>query len=230
MENLEIWDQVEKTDPSATKNFNRGGGFKGTATNPTYLARKATSLFGPYGIGWGMDLLSSEFVQGHIFDEMGNREVVHVELWRLWYKTGDEKGEVSHYGQTTFVGKNKYGPFTDEEAPKKTKTDAMTKCLALLGFSADIHSGKYDDVKYVNDLMQESAKEREAEDIGKSVQAVAVAISRLTQAPTLEALQTVWATIGKNVQSDPTVIAAKDEMKAQLSKPAGADIDDEIPY
>ena len=159
-DNLSIWEQVEKTDPSATKDFNRGG-FKGTATNPTYLARKATSIFGPYGIGWGMDLMSSDFVQGHIFDDRGNRETIHIELWKLWYKMGEETGEVTHYGQSTFLGKNKHGPFTDEEAPKKTKTDAMTKCLALLGFSADIHSGKFDDVKYVNDLKQEEAAKKD---------------------------------------------------------------------
>jgi hypothetical protein len=108
-------------------------------------------IFGPYGIGWGMDLITSEYRDGHIIDDMGNREVIHVELWKLWYMMDGQRGEVLHYGQTTFVGKNKYGVFTDEEAPKKTKTDAMTKCLALIGFSADIHEGMYDDIKYVND-------------------------------------------------------------------------------
>lgn len=157
---MNIWDNVCKTDPDATKQFNRGGGFKGTATNPTYLAKKATEMFGPYGDGWGMDLISSNFQEGHILDDAGNRAVVHIELWCLWYMREDKRCEVTHYGQTDFVGKNKNGAFTDEEAPKKTKTDAMTKCLAMLGFSADIHEGRYDDSKYVNDIRREFAVEK----------------------------------------------------------------------
>src|SRR5690606_33640239 len=74
-----------------------------------------------------------------------------------------ERGEVVQFGQTTFVGRNKNGFFTDEEAPKKSLTDAMSKCLSLLGFSADIHLGRFDDNKYVNDLRQEFAEKYEAE-------------------------------------------------------------------
>ena len=47
--NMRIWDQVDTTDPSATKNFTGMGGFKGTAIKPTYLMRKATEVFGPCG-------------------------------------------------------------------------------------------------------------------------------------------------------------------------------------
>jgi hypothetical protein len=67
-------------------------------------------------------------------------------------------GTVEHFGQTTFVGKNKNGYFTDEEAPKKSLTDAIGKALSMLGFSADIYLGLYDDNKYVNDRKAEAAK------------------------------------------------------------------------
>jgi Xaa-Pro aminopeptidase len=68
------------------------------------------------------------------------------------------QGEVEHFGQTTFVGKNKFGYFTDEEAPKKSLTDAIGKALSMLGFSADIYLGLFDDNKYVNDRKAEAAK------------------------------------------------------------------------
>jgi hypothetical protein len=68
------------------------------------------------------------------------------------------QGEVEHFGQTTFVGKNKNGYFTDEEAPKKSLTDAIGKALSMLGFSADIYLGLFDDNKYVNDRKAEAAK------------------------------------------------------------------------
>lgn len=167
-DNLIIWDAVEKTDPKYTKAFNRGGGFKGTATNPTYLAKKATEMFGPMGMGWGMEVLTDELLEGAPLmgpngDVIGH-EKIHTVLARLWYVRGDKVCHAGpQYGQTTFVGKNKHGLFTDEEAPKKSITDAMSKCLSLLGFAADIHLGKWDDNKYVNDRKAEEAQaEQEA--------------------------------------------------------------------
>ena len=67
-------------------------------------------------------------------------------------------GTVEHFGQTTFLGKNKNGYFTDEEAPKKSLTDAIGKALSMLGFSADVYLGLFDDNKYVNDRKAEAAK------------------------------------------------------------------------
>lgn len=160
MDNTELWLSVEKTDPKYTKQFSRGGGFKGTATNATYLARKATERFGPCGIGWGVTVLDERVIEGHPFIEDGvvvGHNKVHRVHAKLWYVIGEKRGEVEQFGQTEIVGKNKHGYFTDEEAPKKSLTDAMSKCLSLLGFSADIHLGLYDDNKYVAKLHEEFA-------------------------------------------------------------------------
>ena len=81
--------------------------------------------------------------------EVIGTEIVHVVRVDLWYMQGGNKAKVTQFGQTTFVGHNKYSVFTDEEAPKKSLTDAMSKCLSLLGFGSDIHMGLWDDVKYV---------------------------------------------------------------------------------
>lgn len=143
---LAIWNAVEQTDPDYTKSFNRGGGFKGTSTNATYLAKKATNQFGPIGIGWGYNVIDETYQPGQ------DKDVIHVVRIKLWYEWNGKRGEVEHFGQTQFVGKNKNGYFTDEEAPKKSLTDAVSKCLSLLGFAADIHLGMYDDNRYVNDL------------------------------------------------------------------------------
>lgn len=160
MSNLAIWAAVEKTDPKYTKGFSRGGGFKGTATNATYLARKATETFGPCGTGWGITVLNEEVFTGapHIVGEqVVAHDMIHKVHARLWYVLDGKRGEVEQFGQTQFVGKNKNGFYTDEEAPKKSLTDAMSKCLSLLGFSADIHLGLYDDNKYVAKLWEEFA-------------------------------------------------------------------------
>lgn len=158
--NTGLWASVEKTDPKYTKQFSRGGGFKGTATNATYLARKATEQFGPCGTGWGINVLNEELIQGApllLDGQVVAHEMIHKVHARFWYVLDGTRGEVEQFGQTQMVGKNKNGFYTDEEAPKKSLTDAMSKCLSLLGFSADIHLGLYDDNKYVDQLREEFA-------------------------------------------------------------------------
>lgn len=147
---LDLWHAVETTDPHFTKAFTRGGGFKGTATNATYQARKATEMFGPCGLGWGWTVLSEEILEGV------DGTKVHKILLRLWYEWQGKRGEIEQFGQTEFSGKRSSGnTYTDEEAPKKSLTDAVSKCLSLLGFSADIHMGLYDDNKYVAELKRQ---------------------------------------------------------------------------
>lgn len=155
-DNLSIWNQVRTPDPKFTKGFRRGGGFSGTATNATYLFKLATEVFGPIGHGWGYELVSSEFIQGHLIGPQDTphptRWTVHIVLVRVWYLHNGEQHWIGpQFGQTDFVYANKYGLQTDEEAPKKSITDAITKCLSMLGFAADIHMGLFDDNKYVND-------------------------------------------------------------------------------
>ncbi|HSH42543.1 MAG TPA: hypothetical protein VK973_10520 [Arenicellales bacterium] len=168
MANLQIWEQVEKTDPQYTKPFNRGGGFKGTATNATYLAKRATEVFGPMGLGWGVEIVEESYIEGAPIGE-DVREIIHKVLVQVWYKLDDQRGEVRQFGQTTFVGKNKHGYFTDEEHAKKSLTDGMSKCLALLGFAADIHLGRYDDNKYVSEVTAEFSRDAKLEEAKKKL-------------------------------------------------------------
>lgn len=149
-DNLAIWNAVEATDPAFTKQFSKGGGFKGTATNATYLIKKATNQFGPIGIGWGWTILEEKIVEGAASGTHVDK--LHYLKLKLWYIWNGQRGEIEHFGQTMLVGKNKNGPFTDEEAPKKSLTDALSKAMSTLGFAADIHLGMYDDNRYVNDL------------------------------------------------------------------------------
>lgn len=156
-DNLKFWKSVEKTDPRYTKEFNRGGGFKGTAINPTFMVMRATEAFGPPGIGWGYEIVKEEMLVGAALSDNCN-ELTHCLQVKLWYMIDGKRGEIEHFGATTYVGKNKYGSFTDEEAKKKSLTDAISKCLSWLGFSADVHLGLYDDSKYVNDTRREFEK------------------------------------------------------------------------
>ena len=171
--NTHLWESVQTTDPTYTKPFKRGGGFSGTAINATYLAKKATEYFGPMGIGWGVSIIEETYIDGVPLDEHGTKEKIHKILAEVWYshphmKDNEGKpllGRVQQFGQTTYITKNRYGIYSDEEHAKKSLTDAMTKALSLLGFAGDVHLGLYDDNKYVHDLRQQShdAQQQSAE-------------------------------------------------------------------
>ncbi len=149
MSNLDIWEKVEKVDQSATRPFQRGG-FTGTAISPSWMAKMATEMFGPCGIGWGYEVIDEKYVETLPVMKDGvviGREMTHVIRVRLWYLQGSQKGMVEHYGQTAMVGMKSGIYFSDEDAPKKSLTDAIGKCLSMLGFGAEIYSG-LNDSKY----------------------------------------------------------------------------------
>ena len=152
--NLSIWNAVKTTDPNFVKNFRRAGGFAGTAIDPMYNIFRATQLFGPMGIGWGFEIVNEQIIDGApLLDSDGNVvgcEKLHEIKLRVWYKHGDATGEIFASGATMMVGRNRNGFFTDEEAVKKSITDALSKALSYLGFSADVHLGRFDSNKYTN--------------------------------------------------------------------------------
>ena len=239
-DNLQLWEAVEKTDPKHTKEFKRGGGFKGTATNPTYLARKATEQFGPCGIGWGVDIVKETYAQGGPLDPQGTLAVVHVVQIAFWYMRDEKRGEITAFGQTDFVSKNKYGIVTDEEAPKKSLTDAMTKAMSLLGFSADIHMGMYDDSKYVAEVRREFAPEPKAQpkaddkpDPKAAARTILANVEKITDAAACnvsavsKANDTLWASLSeKQVE----YVSNQIKQRAGTLSQAPIDLDDTVPF
>jgi hypothetical protein len=151
-QNMSIWSQVEKTAPEATKSA-KVNGQQITSISGQHMIKRATEVFGPVGIGWGWTVAEERFDQGgEIRNDKGEligHEVGHTIRVKLWFMQGDKRGEVEQYGCTPFTYKSKWGVTTDTEAPKKSLTDAVKKALAMLGFSADIFLGLYDDRDYV---------------------------------------------------------------------------------
>ena len=130
---LRLWSQVETTDPAHTRHVNQRGGF--TAIDAQWQVLQATTAFGgPMGVGWGFDWTREEG-PADLF-------IIRGRLWFTDPATGVE-GAVEQYGAASF------GQRVDADAPKKAVTDAFTKCLSLLGFSADVFLGRFDDSKYV---------------------------------------------------------------------------------
>jgi hypothetical protein len=152
-DNLKLWHAVEKTPHEHTKPIT-GKSYNGNSPKPHYLVMKATETFGPCGIGWGFTVVDERIEDGLDGERMSIARV------RVWYEWDGKRGEVEHVGGTPFCGKRSSGkPYMDEDAPKKSVTDALVKALSLIGFAGDIFMGRYDDSKYVAELRHE---EREA--------------------------------------------------------------------
>jgi hypothetical protein len=157
---LRIWEKVQATDPAFTKSFTGHLGFQGTAVNPTYVFRKATEMFGPIGLGWGADVIQEEMIKGApigVESESGATiySIVHKAKVELWYIDPEtkQKALVYQYGGTKFLDRDNEGKlYCDDDVWKKSMTDGMCKCLSLVGVSADVHLGLYDDNKYVQGL------------------------------------------------------------------------------
>lgn len=166
--NLAVWLREEPTDPKYTKPIT-GKAFKGTALSGGYVAKRITDAFGPIGLGWGY---TAEFDDTHMPSGMS------VNWCRLsfWYypngctgERGSDKNPLRPVGQrsetiTQVGGTQLAGTFSsgkeylDDEARKKSLTDALLKIASHIGIGADIHLGMFDDSKYVADRKADETK------------------------------------------------------------------------
>ena len=148
-ENMKFWESVKKTDPKRVKAIT-GKQYKGNSPQPYYLVERMTEAFGMCGIGWGLNIINERM------ERMTETDILHVAVVEIWYVIGDKKGSITQIGQTKACYKTSSGSMlVDEDAPKKSVTDAMTKCMSYLGFAGDIFSGQWDDSKYVQELANE---------------------------------------------------------------------------
>ena len=151
--NLTIWNTLGRTNPDQTKGFSRAGGFRGTAVKPVYTEQKMTELFGPCGIGWGFSEPTFQLVPGS-----DGQTAVYCWL-SLWYvHDGARSQPVPGVGGDMVIVKQSSGLRTDDEAFKKAFTDAIGNAMKHIGMSADVHMGRFDDSKYVNELRREDAE------------------------------------------------------------------------
>ena len=133
LENMRLWSLVcETKDPGLnTKRMEHGA--KLTSIDQTYSFRRATEMWGPYGGSWGLfDLEWSYVTQGNLTLSL----VLHA-----YFKYPD--------GQFPIASDIKWKDGHD--CHKKLQTDATTKALAKLGFSADVFQGRFEDDKYATD-------------------------------------------------------------------------------
>ena len=162
-DNKALWERAFTTDPRAVKPIT-GKQYNGNSPKPYWIVERLTDEFGPCGIGWGFTIVSERY------ERFGDSESLHIAVVRMWYELDGRRGELEQVGQTRGSYMTAAKPdkpaklLVDEDAPKKSVTDALVKCASYLGFAGDIFSGMWDDSKYVQQAAQHYADKAAAED------------------------------------------------------------------
>lgn len=188
MKGLELWDKVERTNPSHTKPIKFGRSI--TTIDPYHQIKNATEQFGPAGQGWGWEVMRVD-----IFE---TKEV--SVLVRVWIK---DQGFIEHFGQSGLYTDNAQKK-KDPDHMKKATTDGLTKCLSCMGFNADVFLGKFDDNKYVQKVTADIAKEeaQAANDLRTanilSVKKTADAIKAALDSGQNELIAPLWSELSKD--------------------------------
>jgi hypothetical protein len=219
MDNMKLWQSVCVTDPAAVKPIT-GKQYKGNSPKPYWIIQRATETFGPCGIGWGIEIVSERF-------ERFGDESLHVACVRVWFVLGGQRGAIEQMGQTRAAYTSAAGKYiVDEDAPKKSVTDGMVKCLSMLGFAGDIFSGQWDDSKYVAWAAQETAR-RETPTITDEQAAELKRLLQDTGSDTAAFLAWVGKAVGAPVDSVDDMPAssyapARKSLQAKAKKAEGA--------
>lgn len=158
MDNLRHWTRFEDIDPKFTKQIT-GKAYKGTSPNPQYVIKCLTEIFGPVGEGFGWEVIAEDFIP------LGE-EVLH---WcRICFWHTDRANTFQAYGQTKALMKTRNGLILDEDAPKKSLTDAIVKAASHVGIAANIFLGRWDDQRHVDAVNEEyRAEERQQQPSGE---------------------------------------------------------------
>lgn len=156
-ENTRFWDAFGSTDTSQVKASNVGGRNE-TSINGIYMVKEATRVLGPIGESWGYEVVEERVDSGKPILKPGTSEFlmgpdgmifekIHTLKIRMW--TGNKENYFEQYGHTKQFYITKTGKYMfDEECPKKSVTDAMKKCLSLLGICSDVYMGLFDNANY----------------------------------------------------------------------------------
>jgi hypothetical protein len=200
MDNLRIWSQVDKTNPSETKEVKFGRKF--TAIDAYSQLRNATSVFGPVGSGFGWSAKWDHSIAG----------VIGCDLV-FWYVLDGNRCEFDSVGACPLTGK----AATDSDAKKKALTDAITKALSYLGFNADVFLGKFDDNRYVAEMRAKEQQEQRSENQSQATMSSAVKerktkdTYKLITSANDETVLSIWEKLEKEEKVDVWMLMSETE-------------------
>jgi hypothetical protein len=148
--NLDIWIQACKPASAAIgKKKDQNGN---SSINPYHMFEAATKIWGPVGVGWGYEIKEERQDDGKpiFWQDQIIWEKTHTLFGIIWYMHEGERKEVAQYGHTKQLYWSHAGGYwvSDEEAPKKSFTDMIKKCLSMTGIYADVFKGMLEDQTY----------------------------------------------------------------------------------
>jgi hypothetical protein len=178
MSNLKIWDAVKSIDARSIKEGSRATQGR-MSVDGLEMVRVFTAEFGPIGKNWDYEIVSDELIE--TVPMIGFEplfELIHKLRLRLNINHGDGWRSFEQYGHTKVryvAGRGGSSPYItfDDEYAKKSTTDALKKCLSLLGVAADIYSGALDDHNYaaeVQDKIEIKRAESASEERDKMIE------------------------------------------------------------
>lgn len=239
MDNLKLWDSFGKTDPKYTKSANVDGN-KQTSLTGNYMVKLATEALGPIGECWGYKIIEERFDNTKpVMTMEDNKKVIlrdgesivwelnHTILIEMWHT--DRRNTFSQFGHTKarYMKADGSKMIIDNECAKKSLTDAMKKCLSLIGVCSDVFMGEFDDAGYQqaaqleNDLKKADDKDKEfmskTDEFNAFIESTMIAMA---DTPNIEAMKKVYGMAALKIdreapilQTDPAV--AKQSLDAK---------------
>lgn len=107
-----------------------------TDINPMWRIQKLTEMFGPAGIGWYVDIVRQEIVDGPSGDKMA---FMDIHLYVRENGEGEWSKPIYGTGGSSLIAKESSGLRADDDAWKKTYTDALSVACKALGIGADVY-------------------------------------------------------------------------------------------
>jgi len=222
---LKIWNQFPKTDEKYTKAANVDGN-KLTSLDGVYMVKLATEVLGPIGEGWGYSIISERMddtkpmmLNNEVMKDNGAFvwEKTHTLLIQMWAGTKDNSFQ--QYGHTKYRYMTNNGKiYVDHEYAKKSVTDAMKKCLSLLGVCSDVFMGEFDDhgykqeAKLENDLKKaDHADEQYTLKIKELRAFVADKVDAIAMVPNMEAVGSVYGMASGKIDREAPILGLKPE-------------------
>ena len=190
-DNLSLWNKVEKTNPKYTKKA-KVGGMSITAIAPQYQIMMVTEQFGVYGKTWGFKNIELDYSLVEKYDMV---------VFKGTFFFPEGQFEIINSSKLFM---NNAKTMLDDNFAKKIETDTLTKAISKLGFNADIFLGKFDDVRYVNEMNAEF----------NPVARVKIPSEKLKECKTLAELASVFGSLTRTEQT--AMIPLKDELKLIL--------------
>lgn len=140
MDKMTIWNAGYNVPNDALKSFNNGR-FKGSSIEPTWRYRVLTELFGACGRGWRFVQVSS----GYSPDGSAHYCTGYIEY--VTEGTLAEPDAWIHRTSTVTGGTPVYAKGQDE-IPKMSETDCVSKICHHMGIGGSVYAGKFDGDKY----------------------------------------------------------------------------------